>query len=80
MGSSLLGLAPVPFGWDAAAFAFLPGALDSHPCTHYISYLDFYRPNSTNTTTNLSMVYYVNSFELVEKLDGKEEDIVSSIA
>ena len=31
-------------------------------------------------TTDLSMNYYVNSFELVEKLDGEEEDIVSSIA
>jgi len=81
LGSSALGLASVPFGWDASSFAFLPGAIDSHPCTHYISYLDFYEPNSTNTTTNLSMVYYVNTFELVEKLDEKEEeDMVSSIA
>ena len=136
MGSSVLGLASVPLGWDASgksafvlfcrvivclnmksrqlntsyelvlpifdclykphiltevtiishhahlpAFALLPAAIDSHPCTHYISYLDFYRPNSTNTTTNLSMVYYVNTFELVEKFDEKEEeDMVSSIA
>ena len=80
MGSSDLGLASVPLGWDAAAFALIPAAIDSHPCTHYISYLDFYRPNSTNTTTNLSMVYYVNAFELVEKFDGEDEDIVSSIA
>lgn len=71
IGNESLGYAGVEMGWEASAFAFLPGALDSHPMSHYNEYLDFYKPNST---TMLSSVYYVNEFERVE------EGMVSSFA
>ena len=65
IGNESLGYAGVEMGWEASAFAFLPGALDSHPMSHYNEYLDFYKPNSTT---------YVNEFERVE------EGMVSSFA
>ena len=50
--------------------------VDSHPSKHYVAYLDFYKPNCTNTTmntttteTSLSSMYYVKEFEPVEKKD-----------
>ena len=47
-----------------APYALLPLALASHPCYHYVEYLDYYKPNSTSE--NLTSLYYVNDFERIE--------------
>eukprot|EP00579_Thalassiosira_antarctica_P015481 CAMPEP_0201943826 /NCGR_PEP_ID=MMETSP0903-20130614/51900_1 /ASSEMBLY_ACC=CAM_ASM_000552 /TAXON_ID=420261 /ORGANISM="Thalassiosira antarctica, Strain CCMP982" /LENGTH=418 /DNA_ID=CAMNT_0048486653 /DNA_START=57 /DNA_END=1313 /DNA_ORIENTATION=- len=67
LGNEDLGYAGVPFGWEAAAYAFLPGALASHISKHYVEYLEFYPPNQPSTnSSNVSTLYYVRDFERVE--------------
>lgn len=60
----------VPFGWEAASYALMPMAIASHPCSHYVTYLDDYKPsnNSTSSSTNDDddSLYYVNEFELMD--------------
>lgn len=58
----------VPFGWEAASYALMPLAIASHPCSHYVEYLDDYKPNSnsTSSSTNDDSLYYVNKFELMD--------------
>ncbi len=48
IGNGDLGFAGVPYGWGAAPYVFLPGAIAAHMCTHYLDYLQFYQPNSTS--------------------------------
>jgi len=59
----------VPFGWEAASYALMPLAIASHPCSHYVEYLNDYKPsNSTSSSTNDDddSLYYVNEFELMD--------------
>jgi hypothetical protein len=58
IGNEDFGFAGVPYGWGAAPYIFLPGAIASHICTHYLDYLMYYKPNSTSS--------YAVAFELIE--------------
>eukprot|EP00581_Thalassiosira_minuscula_P010591 CAMPEP_0183722770 /NCGR_PEP_ID=MMETSP0737-20130205/14635_1 /TAXON_ID=385413 /ORGANISM="Thalassiosira miniscula, Strain CCMP1093" /LENGTH=545 /DNA_ID=CAMNT_0025953005 /DNA_START=142 /DNA_END=1779 /DNA_ORIENTATION=+ len=89
IGSEDLGYAGVPFGWEAAPYAFLPGALASHRSGHYVDYLTYYAPDKNQTILNASnatdaVYYYVHNFERVEKEydspPARREDVVTSIS
>ena len=58
----------VPFGWEAASYALMPLAIASHPCSHYVEYLNDYKPsNSTlSSSDDNNSLYYVNEFELMD--------------
>lgn len=58
-----------------APYALLPLALASHPCYHYVEYLDYYKPNSTSE--NLTSLYYVDDFE---RIDGPAGQSISAYA
>lgn len=66
IGDGDLGYAGVPYGWGAAPYVFLPGAIASHMCTHYLDYLHDYRPNSTS---------YVVKFEAVDNSTRSDDEI-----
>jgi len=66
IGDGDLGYAGVPYGWGAAPYVFLPGAIASHMCTHYLDYLHDYRPNSTS---------YVVKFEVVDNSTRSDDEI-----
>ncbi|KAL7538686.1 hypothetical protein ACHAXR_008733 [Thalassiosira sp. AJA248-18] len=69
LGNEDFGYAGVPFGWEAASYALLPGALSNHMMRHYVKYLTFYRPEQPNSTlSNLSTLYYVRDFERIDDL------------
>jgi len=63
-GNEDLGYAGVPFGWGAAPYALLPLAIASHPCSHYVNYLECYRPGQNSTVQNDSL-FFVREFERV---------------
>ena len=63
-GNEDLGYSGVPFGWGAAPYAFLPAALASHPSSHYLKYLEYYRPGQ-NSTGNNDTSYFVRDFERI---------------
>ncbi len=66
IGNKDLGYAGVPYGWGAAPYVFIPGAIASHMCTHYLDYLQDYRPNSTS---------YVVKFEVVDNSTRSDDEI-----
>ena len=66
IGNGDLGFAGVPYGWGAAPYVFLPGAIASHMCTHYLDYLHDYLPNTTS---------YVVNFELVDNNTRSDDEI-----
>ncbi len=63
-GNENLGYAGIPFGWGAAPYALLPLAIASHPCSHYVYYLEYYRPGQNLTVQNDSL-YFVREFERI---------------
>ena len=67
VGNEKLGFAGVPRGWGAAPYVFLPGAIASHMCSHYLDYLYQYRSNSTPS--------YVDNFELIDDSASSDDDI-----
>ena len=66
IGNGDLGFAGVPYGWGAAPYVFLPGALAAHMCTHYLDYLHNYEPNSSS---------YVEEFEVVDNSTSSDDEI-----
>uniref|UniRef100_A0A7S2PYQ6 Fungal lipase-type domain-containing protein n=1 Tax=Skeletonema marinoi TaxID=267567 RepID=A0A7S2PYQ6_9STRA len=66
IGNGDLDFAGVPYGWGAAPYVFLPGAIASHMCTHYLDYLHDYLPNTTS---------YVVNFELVDNNTRSDDEI-----
>ena len=52
----------------AASYVLFPMAVASHPQSHYVAYLNDYKPNSTSS--NRSSIYYVNEFESVKGFDA----------
>ena len=66
IGNGDLGFAGVPYGWGAAPYVFLPGALAAHMCTHYLDYLHNYEPNSSS---------YVVEFEVVDNSTSSDDEI-----
>lgn len=66
IGNGDLGFAGVPYGWGAAPYVFLPGAIAAHMCTHYLDYLNNHRPNSTS---------YVVEFEVVDNSTISDDEI-----
>ena len=52
----------------AASYVLFPMAVASHPQSHYVAYLNDYRPNSTSS--DRGSVYYVNEFESVEGFEA----------
>lgn len=63
-GDEDIGYLGVPFGWEAASYALMPMAIASHPCSHYVEYLNDYKPNAT--FSDPGSLFYVNEFELMD--------------
>jgi hypothetical protein len=68
IGDEDRGYSGVPFGWEAAAYALLPGALVNHMSKHYVKFLTSYQPKIGSNSSHGSALYYVRDFERVDNV------------
>lgn len=66
IGNGDLGFAGVPYGWNAAAYVFIPSAIASHMMLHYLDYLQYYKPKTRTS--------YAVEFEIIDNSTGSDNE------
>ena len=76
IGDPDLGFAPVPFGWEEESYLVFPIAIESHMCSKYVEWLQYFQPyyNATSNATRR----YVDKFERIEDQESERDDTLQT--